>query len=278
MKESMFDLSPTENSNDPELIIKEDAKNKAGNREMKEESAKSSFQEALHLISSGTMSKAEIDRACEEFKIGFGNEKQYQHTAVDTSIVIENISEYVIPECQEACRKFWALNIDTFMCSNYDDKNLYVLLGGLSGENLEIFHEKMDCDDRYYLDEYRDCYGVRVQGMSPESIKSLNELVEVFVMQDVDQVKYKSSEDFLSMQKRQGGEWEVLNDGGLRRKINPELKDLTLMEALKDCNTENLYIKDEDRIYKNQYYLDAHKRYLEFIKNKNKESSELSKD
>ena len=36
----------------------------------------------------------------------------------------------------------------------------------------------------------------------------------------------------------------------------------TFEEYLKEKNFEHLYLKEEDRIYLDQYYLDAHKNYL----------------
>ena len=65
----------------------------------------------------------------------------YQYQSVRTDKVAENIEEYVIPECQAACKAFWDKNITTFMCSNYDeiDDTKYVLIGSkLSEENQEI--------------------------------------------------------------------------------------------------------------------------------------------
>lgn len=272
----MFNQPPMENGEESAL----DLIDKANGDLTANGLVKSGKERALDYINkaNGDSTEEDLDKYRKRSCSGREGGIKYQYSNIDTSTVRENISEFIIPECQKACQKIWALNIDTFMCSNYQDQNLYILISGLSEENLEIFYKKMACDNRYYLDEYRDSYGIGVQGMSPESVEELNSLVDVFVMQDVSREKYKNSEDFLFLQKCQGGCGEVLNDGTIVRGINPKLENLTFEEALEKEGVSSLYVKDEDRVYESQYYLDAHKRYLEFIKNNDKESGELSKD
>ena len=71
---------------------------------------------------------------------------RYQYSYIELEDVISNPDEYIIPECQPACRAAWNKNIETFMVSNYDDENLYVLFANLSFENQEIFKKLIKLD------------------------------------------------------------------------------------------------------------------------------------
>ena len=186
---------------------------------------------------------------------------KYQYSYVDLKYVIEDPDEYIIPECQEACKLFWDKNIETFMVSNNDDTSLYVLLSDLSKENLEIIKNKMSTNpDNYLYSEYRGCYGIAVPGKTPEDVKKLNSLTEVFQMQDTH--RYQTSEDFLSEYKTTDGEYEFDPETlEMHKKPNPALADATIEEALEKTNKKELYIPEENRVYESEMYLKWHERY-----------------
>ena len=77
---------------------------------------------------------------------------KYEYTYVPTYMVAENMEEYIIPECQEACRSFWNKNIMTFMCSNYNELSdqKYVMINELSDQNKEKFEELIQKDPEHY--------------------------------------------------------------------------------------------------------------------------------
>ena len=129
---------------------------------------------------------------------------KYQYSYVDLPYVLENPEEFIIPECLDACKLLWRKNIETFMCSNYDDDNLYILVMNLSDKNLETIKRLSEDSENYFYSHSRKCYGIKVEGRSREQVEKLNFLTEVFTMQDTK--RFVSGEEFLSEYKKKGGE------------------------------------------------------------------------
>lgn len=190
---------------------------------------------------------------------------QYQYSNVNLESVVKNIDEYIIPECQQACRLLWSKNIETFMVSNYEDKFLYVLIADLSEDNQKIFDELSKGDNRYFFDEYRHFYGIRVNGTDQNSVNELNFLTNIFEMQDVNSSQYKTAEEFLANFKCKGGPASVDEYGNIIRDINPLLINASLVDALQATNSEDLYVREENRVYQSQLFLDWHNRYKQNI-------------
>lgn len=190
---------------------------------------------------------------------------KYNYTYVPLEYVIKEPYEYIIPECIDACKAFWDKNIETFMVSNYDDDALYVLIMNISKENEDIVKKLMKEDPRYFYDAYREAYGIRVNGMSKGDSFELLTLVDVFKMQDT--TRYQSEEEFLNEYKKTGGEVYIDDDGRILTKENPLLKDATITDALSATNCDNLYIKEEGRIYENELFLSWHLKYLKYEMN-----------
>ena len=186
---------------------------------------------------------------------------QYQYSYVGLEEVVSNIDEYIIPECQEACKALWNKNIETFMVSNREDDHLYVLILDLSDENMKIMKDNMNSSPKNYTyDNYRGLYGIMVDGITSEDAKKLSSLTSVFKIQDT--TRYKTSEKFLEEYKRTDGEYYYDKEiGDLCQRINPDLENDTLGEALKKTNKESLYIKDENRVYESEFFLNWHERY-----------------
>jgi hypothetical protein len=186
---------------------------------------------------------------------------KYQYSYVDLEIVISNPDEYIIPECQPACKAFWQKNIETFMVSNYDDDHLYVLLFDLSEENIDIFKSLMEKDSRYFFDYFKETYGIGTKDLNEKSTEELLSLTNVFKIQDT--LRYQSPESFLEDYKRRDGEFFVDPYGvEIVRKINPSLENATLEEALEKTGKKDLYIPEENRIYESNMFLEWHKRYV----------------
>ena len=190
---------------------------------------------------------------------------KYNYTYVPLEYVIKEPYEYIIPECIDACKAFWDKNIETFMVSNYDDDALYVLIMNISKENEDIVKKLMKEDPRYFYDAYRDTYGIRVNGMSKGDSFELLTLVDVFKMQDT--TRYQSEEEYLCEYKKTGGEMYIDDEGRILTKENPLLKDATITDALSANNCDNLYIKEEGRIYENELFLSWHLKYLKYEMN-----------
>lgn len=191
---------------------------------------------------------------------------KYQYPSLDMQVIAEEPEEFIIPECLEACKMLWSKNIETFMCSNEEDDNLYILVQNLSEKNLATMKNLVENSKCYYYDEFRKHYGISVKDKSREQVEKLSFLTEVFSIQDT--IRFKTEEKFLSDYKHNGSPYYYDGAGAIHRDPNPELKDATLEEALKQEGKENLYIASEGRIYDDEFFLRWHKRYLEQVREK----------
>ena len=204
----------------------------------------------------------------DEFKKMLGesnknDDTRYQYPYVELETVIENPDEYIIPVCLPACRALWDKNIETFMVSNNDDEDLYVLLANVSAENMAVLRELAQSDPRYFFDDFRNTLGIRVKGMTEDSMKELTALTEVFKIQDT--VRFHSDKDFLESYKITGGELEIGEDGTIYRKPNPTFANATIQEALEKTGKSHLYVAEEGKIYESPMYLKWHQRYKQSL-------------
>lgn len=191
------------------------------------------------------------------------NNTQYQYSYVELEEVINNPDEYIIPQCLPTCEVLWGKNIETFMVSNNEDDDLYVLLFNISNQNKLLLEYLIQEDSRYFFDHYRGTYGIRTKGKDEFSTKELIDLACRLQMQDT--LRYKSSEEFLEDFKTTGGEITINEYGHIIRKENPEFVNLTLEDALKMAGKEQLYVPGENRVYESPMYFCWHQRYLNSV-------------
>lgn len=202
-----------------------------------------------------------------KFKANIGSAKtnaipkdtKYQYSYVELEKVMSNPTEYIIPQCLPACRSLWSKNIETFMVSNNDDNDLYVLLTNVSPENMAVFRKIQKQDPRFIYDGYRSTIGIAVKGNDSNAMYELERLTEVFSVQDT--MRFKTAEDFLESYKYTDGKMTIADDGTIHRAKNPELENITLQEALKRSGKESLYVASEGRVYESHMYLSWHRRY-----------------
>ena len=241
------------------------------------------MNESLDNNSRANPSGEEWEKTMQDFIGNFGKKKEvestprYEYRATDVESVIQNAEEYIIPECLEACKTLWGKNIETVMCSNYNDNtDLYIDLldgDGLSDENRDIFINNEE--NGFTLGEEHDFPRISVPGQTPESALKLQELADKLHIQDVRNCRYKSSKQFLEDYKygdmpeeyeyEAGGQGYVI----VNRQYDPERVNATLQDALERTGKSGLYVPSEDRVYESQMFLDWHNRYL-----KSKESSQ----
>ena len=195
---------------------------------------------------------------------------RYQYPYVELEDVMANPEEYIIPQCLPACRALWDKNIETFMVSNNDDEDLYVLLTNVSDENMAIFNQTKQQDPRFVFDGYRNTIGIAVKGNNDSSMHELQGLTEVFRIQDT--LRFQTAEDFLESYKHTGGEMTIADDGTIHRNINPALANITLQEALEKSGKSGLYIAEEGRVYESIMYLNWHKKYEQSLNDSMKET------
>ncbi len=190
---------------------------------------------------------------------------RYQYSYVDLEEVLKCPEEYIIPECLEACKQLWNKNIETFMVSNDDDSNIYVLIQNLSPNNKKIMEKLIERHpERYYYDEFRKTYGFSMPSKSKEDAEALVVLTAPFKMQDT--VRFQTPEDFLDDYKRTDGEYIITENHSIMQDINPELKDAKLEDALKATGKGNLYVQSENRVYSSETFKMWHERYLKMVK------------
>lgn len=195
---------------------------------------------------------------------------RYQYPYVELEDVMANPEEYIIPQCLPACRALWDKNIETFMVSNNDDEDLYVLLTNVSDENMAIFNQMKQQDPRFVFDGYRNTIGIAVKGNNDSSMHELQGLTEVFRIQDT--LRFQTAEDFLESYKHTGGEMTIADDGTIHRNINPALANITLQEALEKSGKSGVYIAEEGRVYESIMYLNWHKKYEQSLNDNMKET------
>lgn len=195
---------------------------------------------------------------------------RYQYPYVELEDVMANPEEYIIPQCLPACRALWDKNIETFMVSNNDDEDLYVLLTNVSDENMAIFNQMKQQDPRFVFDGYRNTIGIAVKRNNDSSMHELQGLTEVFRIQDT--LRFQTAEDFLESYKHTGGEMTIADDGTIHRNINPALANITLQEALEKSGKSGLYIAEEGRVYESIMYLNWHKKYEQSLNDNMKET------
>ena len=180
---------------------------------------------------------------------------EYQHVTIDD--VIENPGEYIIPECLDACKVLWSKGIETYMCSNHANEELYV----------SIEESKLDKENRkiLYSNEHNEHFGRDIVNHRPlikaQTSEKLVELAKLFVLQD--SLAYVTEEEILNSYKRKGSkEYEILRDGTVRSKENPKLANATLEEALQSCDL-TLYDAEEGKLFESKYAFEHHKKFKE---------------
>lgn len=224
---------------------------------------------------------------------------QYQYMHVELEDVMRNIDEFIIPECQEACKLLWGKNIETFMVSNHEDNHLYVLIEQLSDENKERMKKLIEeCPEFYFFDKFRHYYGIRTDGITKSDEKILAKLVRPFLMQDILEKRYQTAEEFLDDYKSfsindiqqimkaydlstSENVLQISKSGnvGIRPEylLNPERANATLEEALKNTGKRELYDEIEGIVYCSRTFMDWHKRYVK-SKSKNDRNETYEKE
>ena len=190
------------------------------------------------------------------------SENNFSYVPFNWHMVAQNINEFIIPECQEACISLWARNIGTFMCSNREELSdiSYILLNDLSEENKHIIDELIKKGTPgYSYDSWRRHYRLSVKGGSKEQIsEALFNLTKAFEMQDVLEGYYKSVDEAIAVQ----------NNYYKLDKDSIIYLDTDRVEAKRDIgiefNTDDFLVCEDGRVWKDKFYEDRHKKYLDY--------------
>ena len=222
------------------------------------------------------------------------SENAYQYSKVDMQFVVDNIDEYIIPENQEACKLLWSKNIFTIMCNNYENEESWITIGGLDESNQKLFDEMALKDSRF-----GNTWGGRgikvpiVPVPGADAFSAFKPLIEMFAMQDVQKEGYMTKEEFLTyrcdcfkmipnpdyieiQQPVMGEDEEPLEfmkrwDEYMYHTMIPrEVRTFdeskmtkTFDEYLQESEFADFYDEDNERIYYNDFYYQAHVKYKE---------------
>lgn len=196
--------------------------------------------------------------------------------------IINNPDEYIVPECQEACKKFWDMNIFTASCSNRretinEDGSIkkYIMVSHLSDENKKIFENLIESNPNNYVKKTivgEDYYAIYIfskdEDRDLDSLKLLD-LVTPFKMQDCLEGFVSIKEYYLK---------KILGDYYSNEDVSISIPESELIATVKKKlgASGNLDLLDLDRgiIYKNRFYRDAHLKYLKMQQKDSKDSQE----
>lgn len=216
----------------------------------------------------------------------------FEYSAVDMATVASNIDEFIIPENQKACLLLWSKNIFTIMCNNYDNNESWITIAGLDEHNQEIFNEMAKKDPRFGSTWGGKGFRVPVvPGKGKDAYSAFKPLIEMFSMQDVQKEGYLTQEEFLTyytdcfkmvhnpdyvdMKEPKAEDYVDLKDY-LRaydefcekafqpreiRVFDESKMTKTFDEYLNESEFKGLYDPDNNRLYYNKFYYDAHMRY-----------------
>lgn len=197
--------------------------------------------------------------------------EKYEFPPVDIDYVLDNPELYIIPECLEICKIFWAKGIDTTQCSNYnkisEGKTYWVEIDmrTLSDENRKKVYDMYD-SNYHNISEDMITHNPRFSASRDEKgIEILKEIANSFFIQD--SRDYIPDEEILATYKRHGGEWFIDSDGAIRTHNNPERERATIEDALAELDI-TYYVKEEGRLYNSKHAYDVHMNYIKELNNK----------
>ncbi len=190
---------------------------------------------------------------------------------IPVHVIVKNgIQNFIPMPFTETCKTLWSNNIYTQKFSMEDDV-AYISLDNLSKDNKAIFDSLAESNPETYVNNDGELQiVVPKEDLSELDFSNkINSLVKDFVMQDVIS-GYMNKKEFLmnvcNCEKVEGLK-EYTNSSDPKIIFDRDKVEKTFEEYLKDSNYEHLYIPSEQRIYKDNFYLEAHNKYLNSINN-----------
>lgn len=181
-------------------------------------------------------------------------------------IIKEGIEKHVNELCIDTCQDLWKKNIYTKEIK-VDENKIEIILDKLNTENVSVFGKRAEKNENKYIVNENNDYTIQIQrtNKSDGAIKSeLKNSIKYFFIQDVE-TGFLDKKKFLmnvcDCEKVEGMK-ENSKDLNIKIVFDEDKMEKTFEEYLKEKNYEHLYLKEEDRVYLDEYYLDAHKNYL----------------
>lgn len=202
--------------------------------------------------------------------------RNFNYPGLSIHNIINNPDEYIIPECIEACKKLWNMNIFTVSCSNRSEKKdengiikKYIMVRHLSSKNQQIFEQLALSKPINYriLTRQNIKYYIIViiskdivEDRDIEAIKLLN-LTKPFKMQDCLEGYIPVKDYYIK---------NIRNYPYSTENYPISVSESEIVASVKKYLTAFgiLYLLDLDRnvVYENQFYKDAHQKYLKELK------------
>lgn len=222
------------------------------------------------------------------------SERAYQYSAIDMKVVMSNPEEFIIPENLEACKLLWSKNIFTKMNNNYDNDYSWITINTFSPENQELFKSLSTNDNRFGLTYGGIGFKIPiVPGKGNDTFEAFKELIDLFPMQDVQKDGYMTTEEFMiyytdcyrmdytpeykeltSRMMSPDGDVllysrdfeQYMSINGIRRRIrvfDSSKMTKSLEQYIADSIFADYYDEEEQKIYYNEMYYQAHLKYKE---------------
>lgn len=218
--------------------------------------------------------------------------RAYQYSVIDMKVVMSNPEEFIIPENLDACKLLWSKNIFTRMNNNYDNDHSWITINTLSPENQEIFNSLSLFDNRFGVTYGGIGFRIPiVPGPGNYTFEAFRELIDLFPMQDVQKDGYMTVEEFMihytdcykveytpeykeltaKMMSPDGDvllynrEFEqYMSMNGVRRRVRVfDSSKMTkpIEQYIAESMFADFYDADEQKVYYNEMYYEAHLRY-----------------
>jgi ferredoxin-thioredoxin reductase catalytic subunit len=189
-------------------------------------------------------------------------EKKPIHT-----IYNEGLENYIAEPFISICKNSWEKNLFTKE-SIVEKKEYKVIYNSFDENNTKIFDELVKKDKKHYEYSLEGDPVIKVKATAKRSLKSISDelvvLSAALKLQDIS-IGYMNKKEFLmdicSCEKVEGIK-EHTKDWEAKFVYDPDKVEKSFEEYLKQYSYENLYIQREERIYKDQFYLNAHLKYL----------------
>lgn len=179
----------------------------------------------------------------------------------------EGIEKYIEEPCTLVCKNSWNKNIFT-KASIVDKDEVKIVFDKLSDENLNIFRDLALKDEKHYRFSSNNEPEIRIKlnefNTQKEISDNLNLLAEPLKLQDITS-GYMTKTEFLMKIcncERVDGLKEHTSNWKAEFVFDPSKVEKTFEEYLHEYSYEKLFVPQEERIYKDQFYLDAHRRFL----------------
>lgn len=183
-------------------------------------------------------------------------------------IIRDGIENHIDPICIKVYNKLLEKNIYIKNIVISDTK-IKLVLDKLSKENEEIFSESCRINPRKYIRSgNNNIVEIQKSGKSDSTIK--NELVKAvrfFKMQDV-QIGFIDQKKFLMHFcdcERVEGHSDIEYNKSLKIMFDENKMEKSFEEYLQDKRYDKLYSADNNRVYLDEYYFNAHKNYLNYL-------------